>query len=253
MKLFIAGLILVLSGCSVVGPGEKGVRVTMGEVQPGVKNEGWYLWVPFITTVKDFSIRIQKTEEESEAATKDLQKVSAKIALNWHIDPSSVEKIYQSIGGLSAIEEQIINPAVNEVLKAATAKMTAEEVLTKRIELKHNIDVSLLSRLKSYNVIVDDVSLVNLNFTAEFNHAVEAKQIAEQRSKQAEYEAQMAIKTADAEVNRAKGQAEAQKLLRSSLTPEILQQRAIEKWSGILPVYMGGNGPLPFLNFKDIK
>ena len=57
------------------------------------------------------------------------------------------------------------------------------------------------------------------------------------------------------EVNRlnpkAKGEiAEAQKLMRSTITPEILQQQAIEKWDGSFPQVMGGNGSLPFINLK---
>lgn len=247
-NVFIIGLMSLISACSVVGPGEKGVRITTGHLGTETLDSGYYLWVPFFTRVKSVSVRVQKTEDETESATKDIQKVTAKIAVNWHINPITVQMMLQNVGDENAIVENVINPAVAEVLKAATAKMTAEEVLTKRIELKKNIDESLVSRLKTYNVVVDDVSLVNLSFTQEFNHAVESKQIAEQRAKQAEYEALMAVKTAEAEVNRAKGQAEAQRLLKSTITAEILQQKAIEKWDGKFPQFLGGNGALPFIN-----
>lgn len=250
MNKIIIGLMLVLTGCSVVGPGEKGVRITQGKLGVETLDSGWYLWVPFFTSVKAVSTKVQKTEDETEAATKDMQKVTAKIAINWHVDPANLAKMLQTVGDKEDVINQVINPAVSEVLKAATAKMTAEEVLTRRIELKKNIDESLVTRLKNYNVLVDDVSLVNLNFTAEFNHAVESKQIAEQKSKEAEYDAQRAVKEADSEVNRAKGQAEAQRLLKSTITREILQQRAIEKWDGKFPQVMGGNGALPFIDLK---
>lgn len=80
--------------------------------------------------------------------------------------------------------------------------------------------------------------------------AIEAKQIAEQQAKQAEYEALKASKEAQAEINRAKGQAEAQRLMRQTLTPELLQKQAIEKWDGQFPQVMSGNGTLPFINIS---
>jgi prohibitin 1 len=261
-KYFIISALLFATGCSVVGPGEKGVRITMGQVKQGVQPEGWYLWVPFLTSVKSISVRIQKSETESEAASKDMQRVTSKLALNWHIDPASVDKIYQTIGDEDDVVSQIINPAVNEVLKAATAKLTAEEILTKRIELKKNIDESLHERLKNYNILVDDVSLVNLTFTTEFNHAVEAKQIAEQRTKQAEYEALTAVQQAKSEVNKSKGeaeamltkaraQAEAQKLLKQTLTKDVLKLEYLKKWSGQLPKVMVGSEASIILDLDD--
>lgn len=249
MKNIIVLLALLTSACSTVAPGERGVQVTLGKVGNDTLTEGYYFYIPFVKYVKTLSIQVQKTETETEAATKDMQKVTSTIAVNWHLDPMNVNKVFQTIGDEHALVTQIINPAVSEVLKASTAKLTAEEVLTKRIELKNTIDAMLKDRLKIYNLFVDDISLVNLNFTAEFNHAVEQKQIAEQDAKRAEYVAQRAIKEADAEVNRAKGQAEAQRLLKSTMTAEILQQRAIEKWNGVMPQIMG-QGTLPFINVK---
>jgi regulator of protease activity HflC (stomatin/prohibitin superfamily) len=134
-------------------------------------------------------------------------------------------------------------------MKSATAKKTAEEILTKRAELKTEIDDSLRERLAKYGVTVTDVSITNLTFSQEFTAAIERKQIAEQEAKQAEYGAQKAVQEARAEVNRAKGQAEAQALLKSTITAEILQQRAIEKWDGKFPQVMGAQA-LPFLNMK---
>ena len=99
-------------------------------------------------------------------------------------------------------------------------------------------------------VIVDDVSLVNFAFSPEFSKAIEAKQIAEQEAKQAEFSAKKATQEAQAEINRAKGQAEAQRLQRQTLTAPLLQQQAIEKWDGHFPTVMGGNGTLPLININ---
>ncbi|NET72054.1 MAG: prohibitin family protein, partial [Sphaerospermopsis sp. SIO1G2] len=134
------------------------------------------------------------------------------------------------------------------VFLAVAAFKTAEEIITKRTELKKEIDTNLKERLASYGIIVDDVSLVNFSFSPEFSRAIEAKQIAEQEAKQASFIAQKATQEAQAEINRAKGQAEAQRLQRLTLTPELLQKQAIEKWDGRFPMVMGGDGAVPLIN-----
>ena len=121
----------------------------------------------------------------------------------------------------------IVTPAISEVLKAATSQRTAEEILKQRSSLKEEIERSLKPRLAKYGLQVDDVSLINIGFSPELTKSIEQKQIAEQDAKKAEYEALKASRQAQAEVNRAKGTAEAQKLLRQSLNKELLQKQAI--------------------------
>lgn len=150
------------------------------------------------------------------AGTKDLQIITTALSLNWHLDPTKVNQIYQEIGSEDDIANTVIIPAMTEVLKAATPKRNAEEIIKKRAELKAEIDVAIELRLREYGIIVDDASLVNIAFSPEFSKAIEAKQIAEQEAKQAEYEAIKAARQADAEVNRAKGKAEAHAFCRKA-------------------------------------
>ena len=249
--LGLAALVL-LCGCSVVGPGEKGIRVTLGAVSGDVKDSGVYIWVPFITDVRKISIQIQKSDVQGAAATRDMQDVHADVAVNWSMHDKDLINTYKTVGDEYAVFARIITPAVQEVLKSATAKRTAEEVLTKRMELKVDIDDALKKRLDAYGITLHDVSVVNLTFSPGFTHAVEQKQIAEQQSKQAEYVASKATQDARAEVERAKGQSEAQRLLKATITGEILQQRAIEKWDGHFPQIMGSNA-VPFIDMRTIK
>ncbi|HEY9646617.1 MAG TPA: prohibitin family protein, partial [Chroococcidiopsis sp.] len=163
------------------------------------------------------------------------------VSLNWHIVPTEVNRSFQQIGDEQAIVMRIINPAVEEVLKAVMAKYTAEEIITRRGEVKAGVDQLLTIRLRPYHIDVDDISLVHVHFSNRFSDAVEAKQIAEQDAKRAEFVALKAIKEAEAKVNLAKGDAEAQRLLQETLTPELLQKQAIDKWNGSLPVIMGND------------
>ncbi len=242
-------LAMFLSGCSMIGPGERGVRVSFGSAGNEVLSSGYYIWIPFITRVDAVDIQIQKNDVESTGATKDMQDVHAEVAVNWSVDPANVVKTYKEIGDERVVWHRIVIPAVNEVMKASTAKRTAEEVLTKRMDMKKDIDTGLKERLAQYGIAIHDVSIVNLKFSEGFTQAIEHKQIAEQQAQQASYVAAKAIQDAKAEVERAKGQATAQQLIRSSITPEILQQKAIEKWDGKFPQVMG-SGALPFLNIK---
>lgn len=251
MKYFIIALLfLTFTGCAVVGPGERGVRITLGSVSDTPKEPGPYLWIPFIMGMAKVDVQLQKSEEESSAASKDMQEVTAHVAVNWSVQPDQVVKVYQRIGDESEVLSRVIIPAVNEVMKTAMAQMTAEEALTKRAQLKDTIDTGLRSRLTAYGITMTDVSIVNFKYSDSFEKAIEEKQVAEQKAQQASYEAQQATQEAKAQVNRAEGQAKAQGMLQQSLTAAILQQRAIDKWDGKLPVYMNGSAPLPFLNVK---
>ena len=233
---------------TIVKAGERGVVMRFGKVQNKILDEGLHPIVPIVNTVKTLSTRVQKNDVDAAASSKDLQDVKMEVALNWHIDPEKTNLVYQRIGEEEEIIARIINPAVSEIVKAATAQKNAEEIITKRTELKQQIDVELKDRLNDYGILVDDVSLVNIAFSPEFTKAIEAKQIAEQQAKQADYEALKAEKTAQADINRARGQAEAQRLQKLTLTPELLQKEAINKWDGKFPMVMGGEGALPFIN-----
>lgn len=252
--LFAVLLVSLLSGCAVVGPGERGVSVSLGHASEKVLEPGPYIWIPFLRGITTMSVQIQKTDIEASASSKDLQEIKTMAALNWHINPGDAVKIYTTIGSEEDIVWRVIVPAFNEVVKSATAKKTAEEVISRRAELKIEIDQTLLERLKGYGIHVDDVNIVDIQFSREFAHAIEAKQVAEQRSKQAVYEAQRAANDAQAEINRAKGQAEAQRLLRQSIDKDLIALKAVEKWDGKFPQVMtGGSGALPFINVTTGK
>ncbi|WP_293253179.1 MULTISPECIES: prohibitin family protein [unclassified Microcoleus] len=222
-----------------VNAGERGVMMQFGKVQEQVLPEGIHVIFPIVYTVQKLSVRVQKQEISAEASSKDLQDVFADVALNWHIIPEEANAIFQQIGDEEAAIERIIDPAVEEVLKAVIAKYTAEEIITKRGEVKAGVDDSLTLRLLAYHIAVDDISLVHVHFSERFSDAVEAKQIAEQEAKRGEFLALKAAKEAEAKVNLAKGEAEVQRLLRDNLTPELLERQAIEKWNGKLPLIVG--------------
>lgn len=256
-KIFIgfsALLIILLSFSTfhVVESGEVGVVTKFGAVQPDILSEGLYMINPISTKVIPIDVRIQKIEADATASSKDLQNVTSVVALNFKLDKTKAHIIFQSLG--LDYHQTIIQPAIQESIKSATADYTAEQLITKRPEVKRDVFNSLKQRLEKNNILVTDFSIVDFNFTAEFNKAIERKQIAEQLALTAvndlnriKTEAEQARAKAEGEalanLELARAQAEAQELLAKSINEEILQLEAIKKWDGTMPMVMGeGNG-----------
>lgn len=252
-------LTMLLPRCfAVVNSGERGVLMTFNKVQNVVLEEGVYPILPFASSVKVLNIRVQRTDIESGTRTKDLQRITTKVSLNWQIKPSQVQQIYQQFGTEEELVSRIIDPVLQEVVKAAIPSRSLEKNLLERTELKQELESRAKQRLESYGILVNDLSVLNVTASDDFTKATEEKQIAEQKAisakivaeqelQKADYESKKAAKDAEAMINRAKGQAESQRLLQSSLSAEILQKQAIEKWDGKFPIVMSGNGSLPFI------
>ena len=253
LRLFSLMLCLaLLSRFFVVVPaGERGVLMRFGAVQERILEEGMHPLVPLVNSVKLLSVRVQSFTTDTEAASRDLQDVAAQVALNWHLDPLVVNQIYQRIGGVNQITTSVIRPAIEDSIKAVLASFTAEQLVTERSQVKEAIGQLLTQRLAHYNLLLDDVDLLQVDFSERFREAVEAKQVAEQEAKRAEFESIRAQRQADARVYLARGQAQAQQLLQEGLTPEILEHEAIEKWNGHLPLVVGQDAVGRF-DFKSL-
>ncbi|BAZ17895.1 band 7 protein [Calothrix sp. NIES-4071] len=232
----LLGLIVLLSLNSfiIINPGQAGVISILGKARDGALLEGIHLKPPFISAIDVYDLTVQKFEVPAESSTKDLQTLSARFAINFQIDPIKTVEIRRKQGTLENIVAKIIAPQTQESFKIAAARRTVEEAITRRSELKDDFDLALSQRLEKYGIIVLDTSVVDLTFSPEFARAVEEKQIAEQRAQRAVYIAKEAEQEAQAEINRAKGKAEAQRLLAETLKAQggqlVLQKEAIEAW-----------------------
>jgi len=262
----IAAIIVLFSFNSfvIINPGQVAVLSILGKAQDGALLEGIHFRPPIISSVDIYDLTVQKFEVPAQSSTKDLQDLTASFAINFRLDPSVIVDVRRTQGTLANIVSKIIAPQTQESFKIAAAKRTVEEAITKRVELKQDFDDALNSRLEKYGIIVLDTSVVDLNFSIEFAKAVEEKQIAEQRAQRAVYIAREAEQEAQADINRAKGKAEAQRLLAETLKAQggelVLQKEAIEAWrsgGAQMPnvlVTGGESGGIPFIfNLKDFQ
>lgn len=254
-------LVLVVSFIpfALVDAGHVGVVLHFGAVQDEVLPEGLHVIDPIGTDIVEIDSRIQVIEARATASSRDLQNVSSIVALNYAIDSGHAHDIFQDLG--PDFERTIVAPAIQESVKAATAQFTAEELITRRHEVKRSIFASIRERLMRHHLDVIEFSIVDFTFSEEFNRAIEAKQVAEQaalRAKndldrvktEAEQARARAEGQASAKLSLARAEAESQLLLRETLTPEILRLRAIEKWNGEAPTIVGESAGAYYDVFK---
>ena len=244
-KLIVLPIVLVLifSSVGVIMAGERGVLMTFGAVHNTVLEEGLYFKIPFAQTVERVDVKIQKKQVEAGASSKDLQIVTSQIALNYHLIPDSVNKLWQEVG--FDYEERIIAPSIQEVVKAEMANFVAEELITKREVVKESIKSNLKSRLAENYIAVDELNIVNFEFSKVFNEAIEAKVTADQLKLKADRDLERIKVEADQEIAEAKGKAEAIRVESAALksNPDLIKLRWIEKWNGQVPEYWGEASP----------
>lgn len=251
-------LISYLSPFVVIDAGHRGVITNFGAVQKNILGEGLHFKIPIVQSVHEVNVQIQKGEGDGDAASKDLQQVHAKIAINFHLIPERVAETYQSIGNLDRVGDRIIIPSVQEAVKAVTANYTAEQLISERKEVRDKISNFLQERLNRHGIQIDEFSIVNFAFSRSFNDAIEAKTTAEQLKLKAERDLERIRVEAEQRVASAKAEAESLRLQKQEVTPELLKLReietqikAIEKWDGHLPNVTGG--ALPFIDVSKQK
>ena len=264
--------IAVLNPFTSVSAGYIGVKTVFGAVQHQQLEPGLHFVMPFISSIHEISVQPHTSVTEETAATHDQQNVTTRTAITWNASAAFADTIYQDYRTTQALEGIIIAPIVANDMKAVISRYDAQELITKRAAVADEIATMIGGDLAKHHVqvTVGGVNITDLTFSHQYDQAIEAKQIAQQQALQARYtleqvqtssQAQVvqAKAAADATVATAEGQAkativqaqadaQAYKDKQQALSPELLQLTALQKWNGILPTYMGGQAPIPFLS-----
>lgn len=240
-----------------IGAGERGVLLDFGAVQENVLGEGLHLIVPIMQKVAVMDVKVQKATTDAAAASSNLQDVNSTVAINYHIIPDKANIVYQTIG--IDFKERIIDPAVQEVVKAVSARYSAEELITKRSAVSDAMKATLTERLQANNIAVDAFSIVGFSFSKIFMEAIESKQTAEQLALKANRDLERIKIEAEQKITAAKAEAESLRLQRANISPDLIELRkieanmkAIDKWNGILP-QVTGSGAMPLIGVGDIS
>lgn len=204
--LSVAVTLLTVSCLRTVPTGHTGIVTVFGKVENQTYEAGVHFTAPWKTVV-NMDNRNQKASVDMACFSSDIQEVAVTYTLNYQISKSNAQMIYKDIG--VSYYETVITPRVQEAVKSELAKYTAEELLSNRSRLSQDIRVVLTEKLNAYNIVVVDASIENLDFSDAFTDAVEAKQVAEQKSKQAQIEQNQKNMEAEAAAKRAQIEAEA--------------------------------------------
>ena len=256
--LIIIGVV-VASAVQIVDAGHRGVLLHWNAVDVTAQplEEGLHFVMPFADSVVNMEVRTLKFVKSTSSASKDLQTVSTEITVNYHPSPDSVNFLYKEVG--LDYENRIITPTVEEVVKQVTANYNAEELITKRPQVKSDIEAQINSRLVGFNVITEIVSITDFQFSALFARAIEDKVEAEQKALKAENDlrrievearqhAAEAEGIAAANIAEASGEAEAIRIINEALSsnPNYLEWLKTQAWDGRLPLVVGEGGT-PFI------
>ena len=245
----VFALNLAIQSFTVVPAGHVGVQVTLGEVNQTVLNEGAQLVNP-ISNVKYVDVRLARANlNNASAGTKDIQQVHTDIVINYRLTPNKVPHIYKEFG--LDVDTKVLGPAINESFKSAVGHYTSEELITKRDAVNLDIMARLSEKLAPFNIVVNNVSLVNFGFSKAYQDAIEQKVIATQAKLRADQDYERIQVEAKSRIAQAKGEAEAIAIQANAIQHQggaaYVQLQAIEKWNGQLPNTVLGNN-IPFIN-----
>ena len=246
----------------IVQAGHRGVVLYLGAVENRGLGEGVHFIIPFVEQVVPLEVGTFKYQAEASAASNDLQQVQTVIALNYHLNPADVNKVYQQLGPDYA--DRVIAPTIQESVKASVAKYNAEELITKRAIVKDVIATTIRNSLSAKDIVVETIFITDFKFSEAFSTQVEDKVVAFQKyltelnnlrgiqvvANQTVVQAQAQAK---ANIAKASGESQAIKIITSQLRqdPQYLQWQAINRWNGQLPYSLGGQGAVPFFQLPQ--
>ena len=247
-------LILLLGSVRTVPTGYVGIKTIFGKVQDDVIQEGLNLKKPFIEKIVKIDCRTKKIEKTSESSTKDMQTVNTTVAVNYSVNKETANILYKEVG--KDYEEVIINPAILESIKSSMAQYTAEELITKRAEVSNKIQSTLNEKITNRGFTITEFNLTNIDFSEEYDKAIESKAVKQQEVVTAKAELEKAKIDNEKKIENAKAEAEVMKQQNREITDKTLelkkleaQEKLIEKWNGTLPSTTLGNN-IPMLNLN---
>lgn len=261
ISLGVVGLVtLLFVACSVnvVNAGYRGVKVRFGEVQGDTLTEGLYFVNPVTTDIVKMDARILKWDGGTEAYTKDVQQADVQFTINYRLDPAKAHIMLREVG--KDWGEKLVGQVLHEDIKREFGQHNAVDIIAQRDQAARAIEARIKEILVGRNVLVTNFQLTNIDFTDTFEHAVEAKVVAQQeaireqnRTVQIEEQAKQKVATAkgnaEAVVLNAKAEAESIEIRARALerNAKLIEWEAIQKWDGNLPTYMMGNA-VPFVS-----
>jgi regulator of protease activity HflC (stomatin/prohibitin superfamily) len=264
-NISVAFVLLALSGCgfTTVDTGHRGVETRFGKVVSESLPEGLYFYNPFTSDVEEMDARILKWDGNTTAYTRDVQQAKVLFTLNYRLDPTKAHIVYQSVG--QDWVGKLVGQVVHEEVKREFGQHEAVDIVAQRDKAARAIEATIITKLADRNVVVTGFQLTNIDYTPEFEHAVEAKVIAQQKAIEEQNRTVQMQELANQQIVKAKGNAESTILnakaeaesirIRATALEQnakLVEWEAVQKWNGVMPQYMLG-GATPFIQIPSSK
>ena len=253
----IFALWLVFASMETVENGHRGMKVSFGKVDSELLTPGLVFVNPFTTKVVQMNIQTNKWDGESQAYTRDVQQAKILFTLNYNLEPSKVIETFQTVGPDWA--GKLVGQVVHESIKREFGQHEAVDIIAQRDKASRAIEAEVKEKLALRSVTVTGFQLTNIDYTTEFEHAVEQKVIAQQKAieeqnrtvqirEQAAQKVETAKGNAEATLLIAKAEAESIRIRANALeaNAKLVEWEAVQKWNGQMPTYMMG-GAVPFV------
>lgn len=251
-KLLVSMLTLgFLSGCAVVGPGERGVKVSLGKIADQPLKPGMTLFIPVVTNVEKISVQQATQEIVADCFSSDLQQVELKLKVLYRIPEVSIIQVVRDFAGDPF--DKLIVPRVQEATKEVTASYTASGIVKSREEIKTKALESSRKKVGEQFLILEDLVIEDVQLSKDLKAAIEAKMVQQQDAEKAIFRLQQTETDAKTEVAKARGQAESIRIQGEALekNPKLVDLKMVEKWNGVAPVVLGNTGlMMPFPETK---
>lgn len=231
----------------MVGPGERGIKIRLGEVEPQCYGEGLHLIFPFIQKFRTMDVRTQKNTLATAVYTKDIQQARITYVLNYNLQPENAHKMFREVG--MNYLDTVVTPVVEGTIKDVIGKWNAQDLVANREKATQEILIKLQNHLTPKYVNVTDFQMTAIAYSGVFEKAIESKVTAEQEALRAKNKTVQIQEEAKQKLISAEAEAKSMSIRAHALTQNkaLVEYEAVQKWDGKLPEYMMGN-TIPFMN-----
>jgi regulator of protease activity HflC (stomatin/prohibitin superfamily) len=234
MVLLVLVLICLFSSFHIVNPGQRGVSVVLGKVDPTPRPEGIVFKKPFIENIINVTVKNISQADVTSCFSKDLQQVEIQYNVIYRTPVDKVVALYQEYSGNPW--DTLVQPRMKEGLKQIAARYRAEELVQGR-EVLRKESLAHLRNAVGGLVSIEDLNIVDIGLSSELEKAIELKVVVEQQALAKKFELDKAIKDAEIQVTKAKGEAESARVIGEALAknPVVVQLEIVKKWNGVAP------------------
>lgn len=245
--LLLIVFIIICNPIAIVGVGERGVKVTLGQVSPQSYTEGIHLITPFISKIKNMDVKTQKSFIETDLYTKDIQQAKISYVINYNLQPQNAYKMYREVG--TGYVDNILMPVVEGTIKDVIGRWNAQDLVANREAATIDILNKLQKQLEPRYINVTGFQITDINYSGVFEKAIESKVTAEQEALKAKNRTVQIQEEAKQKIISAEAEAKSMAIRANALTQNkaLVEYEAVQKWDGKLPEYMMGNS-VPFIN-----